>query len=171
MIEDVRWICASLGIPCSNLRIKKSWYYDKEGKRKHGLDAYRLSIFSSINLFNLPRKTEAWENRSQTAYAQSKYKGYKIINITYCGEQKAKCVTVDNKSHCYLIGEFIPTHNSFSMAAIAAKRFLLGELDETTGEPTKGVETFISSYFKTYLNDDGVLNKFEKYIDFCAEYT
>ena len=60
---------------------------------------------------------------------------------------------------------------SFSMAAIAAKRFLLGELDETTGEPTKGVETFISSYFKTYLNDDGVLNKFEKYIDFCAEYT
>ena len=60
---------------------------------------------------------------------------------------------------------------SFSMASIAAKRFLLGELDETTGEPTKGVETFISSYFKTYLNDDGVLNKFEKYIDFCAEYT
>lgn len=171
MIEDVRWICASLGIPCSNLRIKKPWYYDKEGKRKHGLDAYRLSIFSSINLFNLPRKTEAWESRSQTAYAQSKYKGYKITNITYCGEQKAKCVTVDNKSHCYLIGEFIPTHNSFSMASIAAKRFLLGELDETTGEPTKGVETFISSYFKTYLNDDGVLNKFEKYIDFCAEYT
>ena len=171
MIEDIRWICASLGIPCSNLRIKKPWYYDKEGKRKHGLDAYRLSIFSSINLFNLPRKTEAWESRSQTAYAQSKYKGYKITNITYCGEQKAKCVTVDNKSHCYLIGEFIPTHNSFSMASIAAKRFLLGELDETTGEPTKGVETFISSYFKTYLNDDGVLNKFEKYIDFCAEYT
>lgn len=171
MIEDVRWICASLGIPCSNLRIKKSWYYDKDSKRKHELDAYRLSIFSSINLFNLPRKTEAWESRSQTAYVQSKYKGYKITNITYCGEQKAKCVTVDNKSHCYLIGEFIPTHNSFSMASIAAKRFLLGELDETTGEPTKGVETFISSYFKTYLNDDGVLNKFEKYIDFCAEYT
>lgn len=171
MIEDVRWLCGSLGIPCSNLRIKKPWYYDKEGKRKYGLDAYRLSIFSSINLFNLPRKTEAWESRSQTAYAQSKYKGYKITNITYCGEQKAKCVTVDNNSHCYLIGEFIPTHNSFSMASIAAKRFLLGELDETTGEPTKGVETFISSYFKTYLNDDGVLNKFEKYIDFCAEYT
>lgn len=171
MIEDVRWICASLGIPCSNLRIKKPWYYNKEGKRKHGLDAYRLSIFSSINLFNLPRKTEAWESRSQTAYAQSKYKGYKITNITYCGEQKAKCITVDNKSHCYLIGEFIPTHNSFSMASIAAKRFLLGELDEATGQPTKGVETFISSYFKTYLNDDGVLNKFEKYIDFCAEYT
>ena len=171
MIEDVRWICASLGTPCSNLRVKKSWYYDKRGKIKHELDAYRLSIFSSINLFNLPRKTKAWESRSQTAYAQSKYKGYKITNITYCGEQKAKCVTVDNKSHCYLIGEFIPTHNSFSMASIAAKRFLLGELDETTGEPTKGVETFISSYFKTYLNDDGVLNKFEKYIDFCAEYT
>ena len=37
-----------------------------------------MPIFSDINLFNLPRKTYKWLNRSKTAYAQSKYKGYKI---------------------------------------------------------------------------------------------
>ena len=102
MIEDVRWICASLGIPCTNIRIKKTWYYGENKERIECLDAYRLSIFSSINIFNLPRKTSQWANRSKTNYAQSKYKGYKITNITYLGEQQAKCVTVDNESHCYL---------------------------------------------------------------------
>lgn len=101
----------------------------------------------------------------------SKVKGYSIDNIRYVGEEKAKCVTVDNESHCYLINNFIVTHNSYTMAAIAAKRFILGELDETTGNITKHVETFIASYLKNYLNEDGVLNKFESYIDFCEEYT
>lgn len=56
---------------------------------------------------------------------------------------------------------------SFTMAALAAKRFLLGE----SKEASKKVETFIASYRKDYLNDDGILNKFESYIDWCAENT
>lgn len=56
---------------------------------------------------------------------------------------------------------------SFTMAALAAKRFLLGE----SKEASKRVETFIASYRKDYLNDDGILNKFESYIDWCAENT
>lgn len=56
---------------------------------------------------------------------------------------------------------------SFTMAALAAKRFLMGE----SKEASKRVETFIASYRKDYLNDDGILNKFESYIDWCAENT
>ena len=56
---------------------------------------------------------------------------------------------------------------SFTMAALAAKRFLMGE----SREASKRVETFIASYRKDYLNDDGILNKFESYIDWCAENT
>lgn len=56
---------------------------------------------------------------------------------------------------------------SFTMAAVAAKRFELGE----SKEASKRVETFIASYRKDYLNDDGILNKFESYIDWCAENT
>jgi len=29
----------------------------------------------------------------------------------------------------------------------------------------------VASYLKNYLNEDGILNKFEGYIDFCAEAT
>lgn len=56
---------------------------------------------------------------------------------------------------------------SFTMAGVAAKRFLIGE----SREASKRVETFIASYRKDYLNDDGILNKFESYIDWCAENT
>lgn len=60
---------------------------------------------------------------------------------------------------------------SFVMASILAKRFILGELDESTGKISKRVESFVASYMKNYLNEDGILNKFESYIDFCAEFT
>ena len=171
MVEDVQWLCSSLGIATSNIRIKKTWYYNSDRVKVHCLDAYRLSIFSEINLFTLPRKTKLWNNRSKTNYGKSKYKGYKIVNIKYIGKQKAKCITVDNESHCYLINNFIVTHNSYTMAAIMAKRFILGEYNELEHKATTKVETFCASYLKNYLNEDGVLNKFESYIDFCSEYT
>lgn len=56
---------------------------------------------------------------------------------------------------------------SYTMAAIMAKRFILGERYEAQ----EGVETFAASYFKEYLTNDGLLNKFESYIDFCHENT
>lgn len=86
MVEDVQWLCSSLGIATSNIRIKKTWYYNSDRVKVHCLDAYRLSIFSEINLFTLPRKTKLWSNRSKTNYGKSKYKGYKIVNIKYIGK-------------------------------------------------------------------------------------
>lgn len=56
---------------------------------------------------------------------------------------------------------------SYSMAAIAAKRFLLGQSESAHDN----VQTFIASYIKEYLNNDGILNKFESYIDFCRDNT
>ena len=168
MIEDVRWICASLGIPCTDIRIKKTWYYGENGEKVECLDAYRLSIFSDINLFNLPRKTSQWSSRSKTAYAQSKYKGYKITNITYIGEQQAKCVTVDNESHCYLINEFIVTHNSFMGAGLLAKRFKLGENQQVREK----VQSVVTASDKKYIyGPNQILNMFKYYIDFQSQHT
>ena len=168
MIKDVRWICASLGIPCTDIRIKKTWYYGENREKVECLDAYRLSIFSDINLFNLPRKTSQWSSRSKTAYAQSKYKGYKITNITYIGEQQAKCVTVDNESHCYLINEFIVTHNSFMGAGLLAKRFKLGESEGVN----KKVMSAVTASDKKYIwGPNQILNMFKYYIDFQSQHT
>lgn len=167
LIQNIQWLCSSLGITTSRIREKKTWYYDKNRNKIPCLTAYRLSIFSTINLFNLERKTKLWKNRSKTNYGLSKYKGYKITNIEYIGESKAKCVTVDNDSHCYLINNFIVTHNSFSLAAMIAKRFILGESKEVNKE----VKCLVTAYQKEYLNKDGILNKFQSYIDFCAQHT
>ena len=168
MIEDVRWICASLGIPCTDIRIKKTWYYGENKEKVECLDAYRLSIFSNINIFNLPRKTSKWANRSKTNYAQSKYKGYKITNITYLGEQQAKCVTVDNESHCYLINEFIVTHNSYIGAGLLAKRFKLGENQQVREK----VQSVVTASDKKYIyGPNQILNMFKYYIDFQSQHT
>lgn len=60
---------------------------------------------------------------------------------------------------------------SYCAAGILARRFLLGEYNPLERKITKRVESFVASYLKNYLNEDGVLNKFESYIDFCAEAT
>ena len=168
MIDDVRWICASLGINTTAVRVKNTWYYNSDKKKVKCLDAYKLSIFSKIPLFNLPRKLELWNNRPKTNYAKSKYKGSKIVNIRYIGEKRAKCVTVDNDSHCYLINNFIVTHNSYSAAALLAKRFILGE----SSEVKKKVQCVATASERKYIQGaNQVLDMFQYYIDFCADNT
>ena len=56
---------------------------------------------------------------------------------------------------------------SFTAAAMIAKRFILGETKETNRE----VKCLSTAYQKEYLVKDGLLNKFQSYIDFCAENT
>jgi hypothetical protein len=56
---------------------------------------------------------------------------------------------------------------SFSLAAMTAKRFILGESPEVNKE----VKCLITAYQKEYLTKDGILNKFQSYIDFCAQNT
>lgn len=169
LIEDVKWLCASLGINYTKERIKHTWYNNSHGERVQCRDAYRLSIFSEIPLFKLPRKLKAWEKRPNTKYAKSKYKGSRIINIRYIGNKEAKCVTVDNGSHCYLINNFVVTHNSYSLAAIMSRNLILGESEEVK----KRVITVLTAYQKEYLSDskDGTLSKFKPCINFSFSNT
>lgn len=52
----------------------------------------------------------------------------RIINIELVGREQAKCVTVDNDSHLYLIGDFVITHNS-SFQAVEEFGFFPNYLD------------------------------------------
>ena len=169
LINDVQWMCSSLGIPTIYHKPKDIKYHNNNGEEIKYL--YKLSIYSNIPLFNSIKKLQLQQNINKTSFTQNRYKGYKIVDIRYIGNRKSKCITVDNESHCYLINNFIVTHNSYTMAAIMAKRFILGEYNELEHKATTKVETFCASYLKNYLNEDGVLNKFESYIDFCSEYT
>lgn len=87
---------------------------------------YNITILTNDRVFRLERKNRLL-TAFPSAYSRSRKDWTRIVNIEYSHKEKAKCVTVDNESHCYLIGDFVVTHNSYLGAALLAKRFLLGE--------------------------------------------
>jgi hypothetical protein len=56
---------------------------------------------------------------------------------------------------------------SLSMAAIMARLFVLGESDDVCEQ----VKCMATAYNKQFLTSDGILNKFQAYIDFLAQTT
>lgn len=131
VMEDIKWICASLGLS----------YYEETTPAS---STYILIIYTDT------------------------HRGNRITNIKYIGESIAKCVTVDNDSHCYLINDFIVTHNSLSAACMLAKRFILGESEEVK----KKVQCVATASERKYIQGaNQLLDMFQYYIDFCANNT
>lgn len=162
---DIRWICWSLGFN-SNVIVKKTGYRTIEGIYKECLPSYNISIYTRDKITTLKRKTlsPVWNGN----YAKSHAVQTRIVNIEYVGKMQSKCVTVDNSSHCYLINDFIVTHNSFSLAGIMSHNLLFGE----DSEATRRVTTVLTAYTKEYLSQkDGTFSKFTPIIDFSAAKT
>lgn len=161
LCENIIWLCRSLG---HNTRMfKKQCKYNNKVCKL----TYNISIFTNDPIFNLQRKLNKLTSLS-TAYNRSRRDWVYISNIEYSHKEQAKCVTIDNDSHCYLIGDFIPTHNSFSVAALLAKRFVLGESKEVN----KKVTCYITAAERKFLvAGDQTLDKFQFNIDWNAQYT
>ena len=155
--DDVILLARSLGYNCS-ISSKIPTYKGKPCKR-----CWNIRIYAGPEVFKLPRKAEKvyYSNTSRCNYTA-------ITKIEKIGREKAKCITVDNQSHCYLINDFIVTHNSFCGAAMLAKRFILGESEKVRNKVT----CYITASDKTKLvGGDQTLDKFQYDIDFCAEHT
>lgn len=169
MIEDIAFICRSLGYNCS-YTIKKTGY-KVNGVIKECLPSYTLTIFTRDIIANLTRKQKK-EKVITNQYSINKELRTKIINIEYVGKQKAKCVTVDSKDNCYLIGDFVTTHNcakSYFLATIMSHNLIVGESEATH----KRCITVLTAAQKEYLKDDkdGTLNKFIPELSFVIDNT
>ena len=169
LIEDIAFICRSLGYNCS-YTIKKT-EYKANGVYKECLPSYSLTIFTRDIISNLPRKQKRVK-KITNEYTINKEIRTKIIDIKYIGKQQAKCVTVDSKDNCYLIGDFVATHNcakSYSLSAIMGHNLILGESEESR----RRVITVLTAYQKEYLSDnkDGTLSKFKPAINFSFSHT
>lgn len=169
MIEDIAFICRSLGYNCS-YTIKKTGY-KVNGVIKECLPSYTLTIFTRDIIANLPRKQKK-EKVITNQYSINKELRTRIINIEYVGKQKAKCVTVDSKDNCYLIGDFVTTHNcakSYFLATIMSHNLIVGESEATH----KRCITVLTAAQKEYLKDDkdGTLNKFIPELSFVIDNT
>jgi hypothetical protein len=169
MIEDIAFICRSLGYNCS-YTIKKTGYRVND-IIKECLPSYALTIFTRDIIANLPRKQKK-EKVITNQYSINRELRTKIINIEYVGKQKAKCVTVDSKDNCYLIGDFVTTHNcakSYFLATIMSHNLIVGESEATH----KRCITVLTAAQKEYLKDDkdGTLNKFIPELSFIIDNT
>lgn len=159
--NDVIWLCRSLGY---NIRMfkKQGKYYGKLCKM-----TYNISILTNDPVFRLERKLRLLTT-FKSNYSVARKEWTHIVGIEYSHRERAKCVTVDNASHCYLIGDFVVTHNSYVGAAMLAKRFLLGE----SRTVRKRVTSYIVAFDKAKLiGGDQTLDKFLYDIDFCAQNT
>lgn len=165
--EDILEVARSLGYNCSYTKQKAG--YKVRGTYKECLPVYSISIYAGPEIFNLSRK------RTKVHYTSNNAKSRRdktvIVNIKYLGTTKCKCVTVDAKDSCYLISDFITTHNcskSYSLASMMAHNLILGENEEVK----KRVTTILTAYQKEYLSDkDGTLSKFTPMVDFVRDNT
>ncbi len=160
--EDVMFICRSLGMNCTVE--KKKTGYRKDGVYNPCLPIYTVRIYGDEDIFLLPGKLSLLRKKTAN-YSKSKMFCSRIVDIQYSHRERAKCVTIDNSSQCYLIGDFVVTHNSYSIASILAKLFVVGDNKEAY-EKVTGI---LTAYEKEYLIKDGTLNKFVNMIDFAAD--
>lgn len=163
--NDVIWIAHSLGYKTAC--VKKKSGYKKNGTYIQCKDSYTITICGKGELFNLKRKRDIANNNPKT------FKDFtSIVKIEYIGKKKCKCVSVDALDGCYLIGDFITTHNcakSYSLSAIMTHNLILGENELNH----KRVMTVLCAYQKEYLKDDkdGTLSKFRPSFNFIASNT
>lgn len=163
LASDIRFICWSLGYNTTMTEQKAG--YKKNGEYVRCHNAFVVSIHTDDRLTHLPRKTR---KNYTSNYAKNRAVQSRIVNIEYVGKMKSKCVTVDNKSHCYLINDFVITHNSFSLASIMSHNLILGE----NAVAKSRVTTILTASTKEYLSDkDGTFTKFTPMIDFVFAHT
>lgn len=121
---------------------------------------YKVRLYTNIRVFNLPRKY------IRQKLTKTRYNKTGIVNIEYVGIKKSKCVTVDSVDNCYLIGEYITTHNSKGTSSnTATNRWGVEMQVEWMELPAYGVEgktnlQLIKSpaYLRECILFDGVRN-------------
>lgn len=159
--EDFEFLCRSLGYNIS-ISIHKSKFNNIEYSPH-----YRIRVITNDKIFKLYRKQSKVTNFS-SGYSRSTRDYTAIINIEKSHRELAKCVTIDNSSHCYIVGDFVVTHNSYFAAAMLAKRFILGESKDVN----KKVQCVATASERKYIQGaNQLLDMFQYYIDFCANNT
>lgn len=156
LAEDVLWIGRSLGIR-GTLNSKFVKYKDEIK------EYFRVRFITTETIFKLPRKIEKIKQRNSN-YLKNQENYVAITSIEYSHNENAKCVIVDNDSHLFLMNDFIVTHNSFKVASMATRNFILGENKEVCEK----VKSVVVASNTEYLRKDGTLNKILAMTDFLA---
>lgn len=102
LINDFVFIARSLGQYTHTRRVVDT--------HKETSDCYAASIRTDFNPFRIKRKAERWT--SPPTYRMHRF----IESIEKLDQGSGQCIEVAHKSHCYLVNDFIVTHNSALLA-------------------------------------------------------
>ena len=119
-------------------------------------------------MFNLERKYSKQKITKTRAFKTA------IVNIEYVGRERSKCVTVDADDSCYLINDFVTTHNSkgtgnYGAIAPYARRcirdYLLKSLPSITIKEVDGntVEEIVEVFNYQKIWSKGLLQELAMY--------
>ena len=112
LATDALELIRSLGIKASK-RINPASYRNDDGEIVECKDRHRITFTTTLPVFKMRRKAE----RIPAKVRESRDWLY-VTDIRDAGEQMVKCITVDHPSSNFLIGDFVPTHNSVALRAI-----------------------------------------------------
>ena len=110
LADDVVEICRSLGINAfkyTRNRIGEKHIFNDRTIKTNSI-SYEVNIPKSneIELFYIKRKKDLIQKNN------NKLNNVKIKNIEYIGEEKVKCILLDDDDHLYITDDFIITHNT-----------------------------------------------------------
>lgn len=113
--DSIMLLCRSLGINCKNkLQDNYEIVSPTNGKTYKTKRTYRITIYSKEKIFKLPRKIEkqhVYKPDARGSKADAYLNKNVITNIEFCGYEESFCVSVDNPTGRYLIGDYVVTHN------------------------------------------------------------
>ena len=112
LANDALELIRSLGIRAS-VTVGAAGYRGADGEWVECKDRHRIHFTTDQRVFRLPRKAERLPEFVADPWLY-------VIDIVKVESQPAKCIMVDHPEHLYLVGEFVPTHNSVSINDIIA---------------------------------------------------
>lgn len=113
--DAVVWLCQSLG-GRGTYGDKKPFYYDKDGNKVFGRDAWIvvISLPGGMCPFWLDRKRERYHNKRE------KYQPTRAISsIEKIGPKEMYCIAVDAPDKLFVTKDFIVTHNTLQAICTA----------------------------------------------------
>lgn len=159
LIDDVVWLCRSLGIRCkkSNKIEGRTDVDFGNGHHSNTLPHWCITITTQEPIFRLDRKLVNIRDNRRYNYNAIGIKS--IRNLGY--KEKQRCIRVDHDNMMYITRDFVVTHNSYKGGSMACRNFYLIPYSKT----------FIYASNKQYLTDDGILTKAWDYMDFIDKNT
>lgn len=110
LASDVAWLVRSLGGVAQWHKEGVGSYVDDSGVRVICRPCFTITVTLSFNPFKVQRKAARWHQ------PQARYLTRYIAKIEPVEAEEAMCIEVEHESSCYLVNDFIVTHNTTLLA-------------------------------------------------------